>query len=75
MAPPVNEPGHPLDVTALIVTKETDVTTVLRGSKEMTVTNALMVTMATHVVSSLSFHVLFASTQETFFRFATCLQL
>ena len=51
MEPLVNKPGHPPDVTALIVTKETDVATVLKGSREMTVMNVLMVTMATHVVS------------------------
>ena len=52
MAPPVNEPGRPPDVTVLIVMKETDAETALRGSREMTVMNVLMVTMATHVVSS-----------------------
>ena len=52
MAPPVNEPGRPPDVTALIVMKETDAETVLRGSREMTVINVLMGTMATHAVSS-----------------------
>ena len=41
MAPPVNKPGQPPDVTALIVSKETDVTSVL------------MVTMVTHVVRKL----------------------
>ena len=51
MVPPVNGPGHPPDVTALIATKETDARSVLRGSREKTVMNALMVTMATHVVS------------------------
>ena len=51
MMPPVNEPGHPPDVTALTVTRETDVTTVLRCSREMVVLNVLMITMATHVVS------------------------
>ena len=47
----MNKLGHPPDVTALIVIKETGVTTVLRGSRQMTVMNVLMVTMATHVVS------------------------
>ena len=51
MAPSVNELGHPQDVTALIATRETDVTTVPRGSREKTVMNVLMVTTATHVVS------------------------
>ena len=41
MAPPENKPGHPPDVTAQIVTKETHVTTVLRGSREMAVRNVL----------------------------------
>ena len=41
MAPPVNKLGHPPDVTALIVIKETGVTTVLRGSREMAARNAL----------------------------------
>ena len=52
MAPPSNEPGRPPDVTVLIVMKETDAETALRGSREMTVMNVLMVTTATHVVSS-----------------------
>ena len=51
MAPPVNQPGPPPDVTALIVMKEIDAATALRDSREMTVMNVLMVTMATHVVS------------------------
>ena len=51
MAPPVNEPGHPPDATAFIVTKETDARSVQRGGREMVVLNVLMVTMATHVVS------------------------
>ena len=51
MEPLVNKPGYPPDVTALIVTKETDVATVLKGSREMNVMNVLVVTMATHVVS------------------------
>ena len=63
MAPPVGAPGLPPDVTALIVTKETDVIDVLRGSremaaqnvlngsKEMNAINVLMVTMAKRVVS------------------------
>ena len=63
MAPLVNESGHPPDVTALTVTKETDVTraqrgsremaaqTFLRGSKGMDVIDVLMVTMVTRVVS------------------------
>ena len=58
-----NKPGHPPDVTALNVTKETDVTgaprgsrekdvkNVLNGSKEMDAINVLMVTMAKRVVS------------------------
>ena len=50
MVPPVNKPVHPPDVTVLIVTKETDVTTVLTDSRGKTVMNVLMVTMATHVV-------------------------
>ena len=41
MAPPVNEPGHPPDVIALTVTKETDMTRVRRGSREMVVENVL----------------------------------
>ena len=40
MAPPVNKPGHPPDVTALIDTKETDVTTVLRDFREIVARNA-----------------------------------
>ena len=51
MAPPVNLSGRPLDVTALIVIKETDVTTAPKDSKEKTVMNVIMVIMATHVVS------------------------
>ena len=51
MAPSVNELGYPPDVTALIVTRGTDVTTVPRGSREKTVMNVLMVATATHVVS------------------------
>ena len=35
MAPLVNKPGHLPDVTALIVTKETNVTIVLKGFREM----------------------------------------
>ena len=34
MAPPVDKPGHPPDVTALIVTKETDVATALSRGGE-----------------------------------------
>ena len=37
MAPPVNKPGHPPDVTVLTVSRETDVTSVRRGSREMNV--------------------------------------
>ena len=37
MEPPVNEPGHPPDVTAQTITKEIDVTRALRGSREMSV--------------------------------------
>ena len=39
MAPPVKEPGHRRDVTALIVWKETDVTSVKKGSKVKNVTS------------------------------------
>ena len=39
MAPPVNKLGRPPDVTALIVTKEIDVTIVPRGSVETVVNN------------------------------------
>ena len=63
MAPPVNKSGHPPDVTALIVTKVTDVNNVLRGSREMVAKNVplaseeinarpvLLVTLATLAVS------------------------
>ena len=37
MAPPVKEPGQSPDVTAPLVSKETDVMCVLRGSKVITV--------------------------------------
>ena len=42
-APPVNKPGHPPDVTALIVTMETDVTTAWKGSREMIARNVPLV--------------------------------
>ena len=50
MAPPVKEPGQPPDVTALIVTRETDVNNVLRGSGEKAAENAYTVTMETVAV-------------------------
>ena len=50
MAPPVNEPGHPPDVTALIVTMEADVTTVLRTSREIAARNVHKITMEIIVV-------------------------
>ena len=37
MASPVNQLGRPPDVTALIVSKETNVTSVQKGSRVMTV--------------------------------------
>ena len=37
MAPPVNKPGQPPDVTVLTVSREIDVTPVQKGSKEMNV--------------------------------------
>ena len=43
MALPVNSAGHPPGVTALIVTKETDVTTASRGSREMAVKNVPLI--------------------------------
>ena len=39
MAPPVNKPGHPPDVTAMIVPKETDVKYALRDFKESVAKN------------------------------------
>ena len=53
MAPPVNEPGHLPDVTALIVTKEADVTTVLRTSREIAARNVHKITMEIIVVMTL----------------------
>ena len=50
MVPPLNQPGHPPDVTALIVTKETDVKTVPRRSREMAARNAYKATMEIIVV-------------------------
>ena len=50
MAPPVKESGQPLGVTALIVTKETDVTPVRRGSREKIVENLYRATMETCAV-------------------------
>ena len=47
----MNQREHPPDVTALIVTRETDVTRALRGSREKNVTPVLLVTMETYVVS------------------------
>ena len=55
MAPPVNQSGHPPGVTALIVTKETDVTHALTGSREMVVLNAHRITMGMIVVMILLF--------------------
>ena len=46
---------HPPDVTALIVTKETDVTRALRGSRERVVLNAHRITMEMIVVMILLF--------------------
>ena len=43
MAPPVNKPGHSPDVTVLIVTIETDVTTASKGSREMIARNVPLV--------------------------------
>ena len=43
MAPPVNGPGHLLDVTALIVSKETRVMFALTDSKELVAKNAPLV--------------------------------
>ena len=40
MAPPVNEPGRPPDVTAHLISKETDVMRVQKGSREMNVISA-----------------------------------
>ena len=45
-----NRSGHPPDVTALMVTKETDATTALRGSREMAARNAYKATMEIIVV-------------------------
>ena len=43
MAPPVNQPHCPADVTVQNVTKETDVTGVWKGFKEMVARNVLLV--------------------------------
>ena len=52
----VNRHGHQPDVTVMIIFKETDVTNAQKGSKVMIVMNALLVTMATIVVSVNSFN-------------------
>ena len=49
MAPPVSKPGRPPDVTAQTVTKETDVTDALKGSREMTARNAPLVSKVMNV--------------------------
>ena len=41
MAPPVNEPGQPHDVSAQLVPMETDVVLAKRGSKVMNLMNVL----------------------------------
>ena len=43
MVPHVNKPGHPPDVTALIITKETDVNSVQDSSRERVARNVLLV--------------------------------
>ena len=53
MAPPVNKPGHPPDVIALIATKETDVTVVLNASKEIVARNVPLVSKVTNVNNAL----------------------
>ena len=51
----VNKPQQPSDVTALIVTKETDATRVLSGSREMVARNALIISTEIIVVAMLLF--------------------
>ena len=53
MAPPVNKPGHPPDVIALIATKETNVTVVLNVFKETVARNVPLVSKVTNVNSAL----------------------
>ena len=43
MAPPVNQPGRPPDVTVHLVFKETGMTHALRGSREMVARNVPLV--------------------------------
>ena len=43
MAPPVNQSGHPPDVTAHLVSKETAVICVLKGSREIVARNVPLV--------------------------------
>ena len=50
MAPPVNEPGHPPDVTALIVPMETDATDTQKGTRETSVNNVRRTTTGMTVV-------------------------
>ena len=53
MAPPVKKLGRPLDVNVLIVTKETDVISVLRDSWEMVARIVLNVSRVMTVNSAL----------------------
>ena len=54
MAPPVNEHGHPPDVTVLIVTKETDVINALSSSRETAARNVPLVSKAMNVRNALN---------------------
>ena len=56
MAPPVSQLGNLSDATALHVTEETDVTTVLTDSREMAVRNALRTTTVIIVVRMTLFY-------------------
>ena len=53
MAPLVNEPGHPQGVSVHLVSKETDVMCVLRGSREMVASNVHLVSKVMTVNNAL----------------------
>ena len=56
MAPPVNKPGHPPDVTVLIVSKETDVIRAWKDPREKIVMNAPRTTMEMNAVIIFTLH-------------------
>ena len=49
----VNQPGHPPDVTALIISRETDVTSAQKGSKVTNVRNVPLISKVMNVRNAL----------------------